>query len=83
MLQSPHHPLSPLLDTLQQLLIFLEVGSPELDRVLQMRPLCVDKGILISNINYSSRNIHFADTALSKAFFNVQVCSLGIHVCLK
>jgi len=38
MLQSPHHPCSPLLDSLQQLLIFLEVGSPELDRVLQMGP---------------------------------------------
>jgi len=38
MLQSPHHPCSPLLDTLQQLLIFLEVGSPELDTVLQMGP---------------------------------------------
>jgi len=38
MLQSPHHPLGPLLDSLQQLLIFLEVGSPEVDTGLQMRP---------------------------------------------
>ena len=38
MLQSPHHPHSHLLDTVQQLLIFLELGSPELDTALQMRP---------------------------------------------
>jgi len=31
MLQSPPHPRSPPLDCLQQLLIFLELGSPELD----------------------------------------------------
>ena len=30
-LHSPHHPRSPPLDSLQQLLIFLEVRSPELD----------------------------------------------------
>jgi len=36
MLQSPHHPRSRVLDSLQYLLIFLEVGSPELDTVLQM-----------------------------------------------
>jgi len=38
MFHSPHHPRSPPLDSLQQLLIFLEVGSPELDTALQMRP---------------------------------------------
>jgi len=38
MLQSPPHPRSPPLDSLQQLLIFLEVGSPELDTVLQVGP---------------------------------------------
>jgi len=38
MLQSPHHPHSPPLDSLQQILIFLELRSPELDRVLQMGP---------------------------------------------
>jgi len=36
MLQSPHNLLSPPLDSLQQLLIFLEVGSPKLDTGLQM-----------------------------------------------
>ena len=38
MLQSPSHLHSPPLDSLQQLLIFLELGSPELDTVLQMGP---------------------------------------------
>ena len=38
MLQSPHHSCSPPLDSFQELFIFLELGSPELDRVLQMRP---------------------------------------------
>ena len=33
MLQSPHHPCSPPLDSLQQLFILPELGSPELDRV--------------------------------------------------
>ena len=32
------HARSPLLDSLQQLLIFLELGSPELDTALQMGP---------------------------------------------
>jgi len=38
MFQSPHHPRSPPLDSLQQLLIFLELGSPALDTALQMGP---------------------------------------------
>jgi len=38
MLQPPPHPRSPALDSLQQLLIFLELGSPALDTALQMGP---------------------------------------------
>jgi len=38
MFQSPPHPRSPPLDSLQYLLIFLELGSPELNTVLQMGP---------------------------------------------
>jgi len=38
MLQSPPHPRSPALDSLQYLVVFLELGSPELDTALQMGP---------------------------------------------
>jgi len=38
MLSSPNHPRSLLLDSLQYFLILLELGSPELDTVLQMGP---------------------------------------------
>ena len=38
MLQSPPHPHSPALGSLQYLLIFLQLGSPALDTGLQMGP---------------------------------------------
>ncbi|PKU44630.1 hypothetical protein llap_5066 [Limosa lapponica baueri] len=38
MLQAPHHLCSPLLSPLQQFPVHLELGSPELDMVLQMGP---------------------------------------------
>ena len=38
MLQAPHHFCDPLLDSFQQFLVFLELGSPELDTVDQMWP---------------------------------------------
>ncbi|KAJ7401573.1 hypothetical protein BTVI_94439 [Pitangus sulphuratus] len=37
-LQTSTHPYSPSLDPLQQFLVFLELGSPELDTALQMWP---------------------------------------------